>query len=192
MGDVDGGGVLGQVQPLDFGAHGGAKVGVERAQRLVHQKGGGSTHERARERHALAVAAGEAAGPQVHQMFDLQQLGHVAHALPPFGTPHVLRLQRKGDVVAHGHVGVERKELEDKGDVAVGGVRPGDVAFANVNRAVGHRFEAGDHAQRGRLAAARWAEQHDKLAVVDREVDGLDGVDIAKFFLDLVKLNFGH
>ena len=38
----------------------------------------------------------------------------------------------------------------------------------------GDVLQPGDHAQQGRLAAARRADQHDELAVVDGEVDAVD------------------
>ena len=49
------------VQFAQFAAHQLAKLGIERAQRLVHQERLGPAHDGAAERHALAVAAGEAA-----------------------------------------------------------------------------------------------------------------------------------
>ena len=45
---------------------------------------------------------------------------------------------------------------------------------------VGRDLEAGDHAQRRGLAAARRAEQREELAVAIVEVDVVDGDDVAE------------
>ena len=61
VGDVDRGGVDPVVQAAQLLAHQLAEGGVERAQRLVHQERLGPADDGAAERHALPVAAGEAA-----------------------------------------------------------------------------------------------------------------------------------
>ena len=60
-----------------------------------------------------------------------------------------------------------------------------DVAFVD-------RLQAGDGAQRRRLAAARLAEQHDELVVLDLQIEVLDDLDGAEEFLDAAKLDLGH
>ena len=54
---IDRGRALLEVQPLDLGAHLLAQLGVERADRLVHQHGLRPAHQRPADRHALHVAA---------------------------------------------------------------------------------------------------------------------------------------
>src|SRR5690606_41339296 len=103
-----------------------------------------------------------------------------------------LRLQREGDVLAHGQVRIEREKLEDEGNVALAGVQAGHVAPAEVDRAAGDGFQPGDHAQGGRLAAARRTEQYDELHIVDGQVEGLDGLMVAESLIYLPKLEFGY
>ena len=74
VGDVDRGGADAVVQPAQLLAHQLAERGIERAQRLVHQERLGPAHDGAAQRHALAVAAGEAADRPVEQMVDAQEL----------------------------------------------------------------------------------------------------------------------
>ena len=50
-----------------------AKLGIERAERLVHQKSLRPAHDGAAERDALPVAAGKPPTPAVEQMLDPQQ-----------------------------------------------------------------------------------------------------------------------
>ena len=62
VGDQDGGDVDLVVQPAQPRAQLGADLGVERAERLVEQQHARLDGQRARERHALALAAAELAG----------------------------------------------------------------------------------------------------------------------------------
>ena len=60
------------VQRAQLVAHQLAELGVERAERLVHQEGLRLAHDGAAERDALAVAAGEARDRLVEQVVDAQ------------------------------------------------------------------------------------------------------------------------
>ena len=59
MGDVDEGGPGALLDPLQLELHLAAELQVEGAERLVEQQRGGAVDERAGERDALALAAGE-------------------------------------------------------------------------------------------------------------------------------------
>jgi hypothetical protein len=58
--DIDGRGMDAAVQFAQFMDHQIAELGVERAERLVHQEAFRPPHDRAAERDALAIAAGKA------------------------------------------------------------------------------------------------------------------------------------
>ena len=82
------------------------------------------------------------------------------------------------------HVRVERVVLEHHRDVAVLGRHVVDDPVVRSRLAHGDLLEPGDHPQRGRLAAARRADEHDELAVGDVEIRSFDrrgpvGVDLA-------------
>jgi hypothetical protein len=53
------------------------RCGVERGQRLVHQQQARAGRQRAGDRDALALAAGERVGPALQQVADAQQLDHL-------------------------------------------------------------------------------------------------------------------
>ena len=137
---------------FEFGAHVAAQLGVEIGQGFVHQERRRAADHRAGERHALTLAAGELPGIAIEQRIELHlprdildrrldlRLGLAAHG------------QRIGDVREHRHVRVERVGLKDHRDVAIFRQHVGDVAIADTDRAGGNLFEAGDHAQRRRLA----------------------------------------
>ena len=77
------------------------------------------THDRAAHRHALALAAGERAGLALEQLADAEQVGGALDPPLPLVLRDVLHAQREADVVADGHVRVQRVVLEHHRDVAV-------------------------------------------------------------------------
>src|SRR5437899_3042274 len=84
------------------------------------------------------------------------------------------RLHVELDVLAHGHPWKEAMILEHDGGV---GRRPVELAPGDRDLASGRRFEASDHLQQGRLAAARAAQQADEVAGVAGEVDAAQRLD---------------
>ena len=58
-------------ETLELASHAQAKSGVEIGQGLVHQEGRGIAHDRAGQRHALALAARQLPRTPVQQVFDL-------------------------------------------------------------------------------------------------------------------------
>jgi hypothetical protein len=87
----------------------------------------------------------------------------------------------------------ERVVLKDESEVAVLGVDLVDPPLANKKVAGGDGLEPGDHPQRRRLAAAGGAEQDQKLAILDLEVDAVHGDDIAAIDLrDVAQADIGH
>ena len=81
------------------------------------------------------------------------------HPLAPLAASHALALEREADVLLDIHVRIEREQLKHEGDVARRGAPEGDILAVEQNAPAGRQFEAGDHAQRRRLAAAGRAEQ---------------------------------
>ena len=62
------------MQPLDLDAQLGAELGVEVGERLVEQEDVDVAHQRAADRDALALAAGELRRAALQQRLDLQKL----------------------------------------------------------------------------------------------------------------------
>jgi hypothetical protein len=98
----------------------------------------------------------------------------------PLPPPDLALLEAVGDVVQHAHVREERVLLEDRIDLAPVGRHADDRDALDRDRALGRLLEAGDHPQRRRLAAPRRAQQREELAVVNVEVQPVDGDQIVK------------
>ena len=105
------------------------------------------------------------AGRRSSRSVEAEELGDLVDAARDLGLRGAARLQAVAEVLAHGHVRVERVGLEDHGDVAAARREVGHVAVADRDRAVRDLLEPGDHPQQRRLAAARRADEHEELAV---------------------------
>src|SRR5258708_5653211 len=67
-----------------------------------------------------------------------------------------------------------------------------DLALADPDAAARHLLEAGDHAQRGRLAAAAGADEDDEVSVHDVEARLVDDPLVAEALLDPDELHARH
>ena len=171
MGDVDRGRGDALAQALELDPHLGAQLGVEVGERLVEQEHLRVAHDAAAERDALLLAAGQLARLAVEQFADPEDLHRALDLLADAGLGHLPIAQPEGEIVVDAHVLVERVVLEHHRDVAVLGRQVVDHALADRDGAGADLLEPGDHAQRRRLAAARWPDQHHELLVLDHEVD---------------------
>ena len=189
-----------------------AQARVEVRERLVEEEDLGIARDRAADRDALALAAGKLARVAVKQGVEPECLRDLRDARADRrgflaarasrarerrdqrAAVRAPRLEAEGDVLANGEVRVERVVLEHERDVAIlrghvvhARAIDGEVAFADL-------LEARDHAQRGALAAARGADEHAELAVLDREIDGVNRAERAAVlaFVDLADLGERH
>ena len=93
-------------------------------------------------------------------------------------------LQRERDVVAHGHVRIQRVALEHHRDVAVARGDLVDDLAADPQLAGRDVLEPRDHVQRGRLPATGRPDEDHELAVGDLQVEVLDGRVAVRVLLD--------
>ena len=101
-------------------------------------------------------------------------------------------LEREGDVAAHAHVRIERVGLEHHREPALRGTDIGHVLAVDQDLSGGDVLEAGDEAQKRRLAAAGRADEHRELAVLDIEIDAVDDADGAERLAHVLQLNAAH
>jgi hypothetical protein len=140
-------------------------------QRLVEQEDLGLAHQRPADRNPLALAAGKLGRPAVEIGLELQDAGDLERAF----VLNLFRLtghgEREGDILPHCHMRVERVGLEHHGDAPLRRRNVGHVKVVDETLAGGDRFEARDHPEQRRLAAAGGAEQSGERAFVDREAE---------------------
>jgi hypothetical protein len=132
------------------------------------------------DRDALHLAAGKLGGAIAELGLDAQQRSDLddTRADPILGPPAARRAQRKGQIVEHRVVGIERVLLEHEGDVARRRRLAGHILAADPDSALIRRLEAGHQAERGRLAGAGRPEQNHELAVANRERQLVHGRDL--------------
>ena len=149
---------------------------VERARDLVEEDELRLHRERAHDRDALLLAAGEAVGvlvPLVGEAEPLEQRDRPGLRLAPRLPERLPRPERH--VGEHRHVREEVERLEDDSDPAADridvDVTSRDLVPADDDPARLHGLEQVDAAEQRRLAGARGADQADDLVLVDLEVD---------------------
>ena len=94
------------------------------------------------------------------------------------GGVHLAELEAVRDVVVDVVVRQQGVALEDHRGVALVGREPVDGLVVEVDLALVGALEAGDHAQDGRLAAARGAQQAGEGARLHRDVGVVDRVEV--------------
>ena len=175
VGDMNGGHAKPRVQASQLGAQLNPELGIQVGERLVQEKRARMADDGAPHRHSLTLAAGELLGLAVEQLAEVEYAGRLVDPLVDLGLRELTDAQRERDILAHAHVGIERVVLKDHGHVSLAGRNVVDDLAVEAELAGGHRFESGNQAQQGRLAAARGSHEHHELAVVDFEVDVVDG-----------------
>ena len=109
VGNINGGRIDAVVQLAQLSAHQSAEFGIERTQRLVHEKGLGSAYDSAAQSDTLPIAAREPTDPALEEMIDSQQSRRFLNAFSDLGSRIILTSQRKADILAYVHVRVERE-----------------------------------------------------------------------------------
>ena len=112
-----------QARQLD--AHLAAQGGVEVGQRLVEQEDLRLAHDGSADGDALALAAGQIAGPAFEVRVQLQDARGLIDFAVAFGLGHAREAQGERHVLADRHVRVERVGLEHHGQAAIGRGQPG-------------------------------------------------------------------
>jgi len=139
---------------------------VERGKRLVHQKDLGVVGEGTRDAHPLLHAARQFVWIAVREAVepDLVQVFH--RPLAPFDPTYAAHPQAVLDVADHREPRKDRLLLEHhrRGRAARLGAR-------QVNLAAGRLVQSAQYAQQRRLPAATWADDADKRAACNFEVD---------------------
>jgi hypothetical protein len=171
---------------------------VERGDGLVQDEHLRVQRERPGDPDPLALAAGELVREAVRvlraQAHRAQELLHTALSLAP--PVEAVDAQRLPDDLAHGHARVEGRVrvLEHDLDVAPNGPHlpapeAADVLPVEDDLALGRLEQLDDRAAERRLPAAGLADDPERLARPDREVDPVDGAHLSNRALEDARLD---
>ncbi len=162
--DDDGGVAELALQHLQFSTDPLARGRIEVAQRLVEEQHRRVSDQCPRQCDALLLTAGQAGGPQRHQVVHLQPIADRRDHL--LGALDLAGLQTVQQVLADRHRRIQRIALEADADAPLGRRQLRDLPVTDADGAARHRLQTGDHPQRRGLAAAGRPEQRDELARV--------------------------
>src|SRR5688572_3358849 len=136
--------------------------------------------ERPRERDPLLLAAREHVRLAPLEAGELHHLAGLRDPLVQLFSPDAGATQAEGHVVEDVEVGEDGVGLEDGVYRPPVGRYPAHRLTVDGDTALGRFFEAGDHAQRGGLAAPARAQQREELALVDVEREITDRDELSK------------
>ncbi len=177
----------------DLGPHLDSQLGVEVRERLVHEEDLRVADDRPAHRDPLLLASRKLPGLAREIRRQVEELRRPRDPVVDVLLRGLPQPQAERDVVRDRQVRVERVVLEDHRDVAILRREVVHDALPDRDRPVADLLEARDHAQRGRLAAARRSDEDEELAVLDVEREVLHGVDPSVVELvHLFQLNVGH
>ena len=177
----------------DLGPHLDTQLGVEVRERLVHEEDLRVADDRSAHRDPLLLASRKLPGLAREIRRQVEELRRPRDPVVDVLLRRLPQPQAERDVVRDRQVRVERVVLEDHRDVAILRREVVHDALPDRDRPVADLLEARDHAQRGRLAAARRPDEDEELAVLDVEREVLHGVDPSVVELvHLFQLNVGH
>jgi len=120
-------------------------------------------------------------------LVEIEDVGRLLHLAVDLRLVHFGQPQSERHVLAHRHVRVQRIALEHHRDVAILGLDVVDHLAVDGDGAAANLFEAGQHAQQRRLAAARRTHQHHEFAIFDVERDPVNNLRVAECLLDAFK-----
>ena len=152
----------------------------------------GSRNERPRQGDPLALTPRELSGPSLEQSLDAEQTRGPFHLLGALLGVHTLCLEWEGDVVGHGHVGVQRIGLEDHGDTTSAGWKTADVLASEQDLSLSRLLQTHDHPEQGGLAASRRPEEDEELALLGLEIDAVDSCHVAELLAQAADLYDSH
>src|SRR2546425_10367543 len=175
VGDVEGRDPEVLLDPADLAAKTEPDLRVERRERLVEEEGLRAAGERAGERDPLLLAARELVRVAAPETTPARQRDHLRRAPrepygPPSGHPPA-----EGDVLGDRHGREERVRLEDDADGAAARRHVVDDTIVEADLARVGPLEAGDQAERRRLAATRAADEGDELPPADLQGEPVHG-----------------
>jgi hypothetical protein len=146
--------------------------------RFVDEEHLGPAGDGAAERHPLTLGGCQLVGEVIEQAAERELFGDVAEPAATRLEREPADQEREGEVIGHGPVGVEAVVGEHEGHRPIEWRDSGEVAAVDPDRAVVGDLQAGEEAERGRGARSVAADERDDVAVVDRELEADQRVEL--------------
>src|SRR4030088_2502777 len=164
-------------------------LGRMRTARPREQQPLGPNDERARQRDALLLPAGELARLAILQALELNERERLGDPARDLGLGDPAHLEAVADIGRHAHVREQRVLLKHDPALAPMGRNVRDPSAINCDLAAVRHQEAGNEVKQRGLAAARGAEQRHQLAATDEQRYGGGGRRLAEAFGNAVELH---
>ena len=179
-----------QVDELDL--HFLAELRVQRGQRLVEQQHCRMRDQRAAQRHALPLSAGQLVRIALGEALQAHVFQRRRDFGADFGRRRLRHLQRECDVALDGHMREKRVALEHHPHRPPLRRPAGEVLAVQHDAAGIGNVEARDHPQQRGLAATRGPEKGEELAGVDADADVVDRGEVAETAGDVLDVEQRH
>ena len=151
----------------DFFAHFQTQPGIEVGEWFVQQQHVWLDHQRARQRHALLLAARKLVRRAVGIFFHLHNRKRFGHPLFFLRRAHGPHLQAVSHVLRHSQVRPQRVVLKNHARVAPMRRHTAHRLVAEEQLPCVGLIETRDQPQQRRLATAGWAEEEEEFLLVD-------------------------
>src|SRR4029077_12840499 len=127
-------------------------------------------------------------------VIDANHLRDALDALSDFSRRHFAAgsAQREGEIFINAQVRIERILLENEGNVPLRRSICGGVLPSYDNGPLFRFLQSRDQSQGGRFTCAGRSEQHEELAIANREIEFRNGRGRAETFRDLFECDFRH
>ncbi len=179
-------------EAAEDGTHFDAGAGVEAGEGFVEEEDLWLVQEDAGEAETLRLAAAEGVGISVALKIEIDEVELFVADLPTLGAVDAVGGGEEFEVLDNLHVVINAEEIGHVADEAADflGVAIDRVA-ADIGLAVSRVEQRGQDFHRGRFARAVGTDEAKQIPRGQIELDGLDGVEVAVFFGEVVGADHG-
>ena len=167
----------------NLGTHLNTQFRVEVGKRFVQKEDLRLTHYSTSQCDTLTLTAGKRFGLTRKQRSDAEDGRSLLNPVVDFLRSHFSETQTERHVFIHGHVRIKSVVLEHHCDIPVFGFYVVDEFAVNIKLAGGDFLQTCNHTQSGGFSATRRTYEHNKLFIVNLQVE-------VAYCLNIARINF--
>jgi len=180
-------------QPLEHFPNAHSRDGIEACRRLVEEENLRFVDEPAGDFEPAPHAAGKHFNRFIGPLFEVHRLEKSLDGSLPFFTRNAVKLGEDAHIFDGAQVEVGGHRLRNDADRAAHVVlRAHNVEAVDASRAGSGRHERGQHPDERGFSRAVWAQQAENFAVLDGEIEPVDGNEIAEAFGQVLNFDVEH